>query len=559
MILLVTMAAAACERSESAGARVEASPADLETPLASITADDLLRHTRALASDGFEGRAPGTAGEDSTVAYLEGRFREMGLEPGNPDGSFVQEVPLIAVTARPTASFRAGGRTVALSFPADYVALSRHPQPRVDVADSEIVFVGYGVDAPEFGWNDYEGVDVRGKTVVILINDPPIPDAADPARLDSAVFRGDAMTYYGRWTYKYEEASERGAAAAIIVHETGPAGYPFEVIQGSMGRENFDIRQDGAAERVQVEGWMTREKSEELFRTAGQDFEALKRAAATRGFRPVPLGATATFGLDVSTREVRSRNVVARLPGAHPERRDEYVVYTAHWDHIGRDTTLTGDQIYNGAHDNASGTATLLEIAEAFAALETPPDRSILFLAVTAEEFGLLGAKYYATHPLYPLERTVANLNMDGANQWGRTRDVVVIGSGNTTLEEVLAREATAEGRTITDDPEPEKGFFYRSDHFELAKVGVPALYIDTGTEFTDRPAEYGRQKREEYTANDYHKPSDEIKPDWDLSGAAEDARLLFRVGYRVAQTPEYPAWNEGTEFRARREEMLRR
>jgi Zn-dependent M28 family amino/carboxypeptidase len=545
----------------SAGAPGAASAARLErleTAITSITADDLLRHTRVLASDAFEGRAPGTAGEDSTVGYLVDQFKAMGLQPGNPDGSYVQNVPLVGFTARPTARFQAGGRTVPLRFPEDYVAVSRHFRPEVKVDNSEIVFVGYGVSAPEYGWDDYKGVDVRGKTVVMLINDPPVPDPRDPARLDSTVFRGNAMTYYGRWTYKYEIASEKGAAAAIIVHETVPAGYPYEVVKGSWGLENFDIKTEGPNNRVLVEAWMTRDKTEELFRAAGKDFATLKAAAVQRDFRPVPLGATASFHVENTVREVQSRNVVAKLEGSHPERKDEYVVYSAHWDHLGRDPSLQGDQIFNGALDNASGTAALLELAEAYTKLPNPPERSILFLAVTAEEKGLLGAKFYAENPLYPLEKTVANINIDGVNQWGRTRDVVVIGLGNTTLDDVLAELAREQDRVLAPDPEPEKGFYYRSDHFEFAKQGVPALYTDAGEQFIGKPEGYSEQKRNEYTARDYHKPSDEIKPDWDLSGAVEDTRLLFRVGYTVAQTPRYPEWKPGTEFRARREQMLR-
>lgn len=557
-VALATLAACA-PAAQMVDTPAPASPDALQPALASITPEELLRHTEVLASDRFEGRAPGTRGEDSTVAYLTEQFRRMGLQPGNPDGTYVQTVPLVGFTAQPTAAFHVPGRDIPLRFPEDYVAVSRRFQPQIDVDSSEVVFVGYGVVAPEYGWDDYKGVDVRGKTVVMLINDPPVPDAADPARLDSAVFKGDAMTYYGRWTYKYEIASEKGAAAAVIVHETGPAGYPYEVVSGSWGRENVDIRpEDGNRDRVAVESWITLDKAKELFSSTGHDFEALKAQARTRDFRPVPLGATASFSIRNTLREVRSRNVVAKLPGADPERRDEYVVYSAHWDHLGRDTTLAGDQIYNGALDNASGTAALLEIAEAYTRLPTPPDRSILFLAVTAEEQGLLGAKFYAANPLYPLEKTVANINMDGVNQWGRTEDVVVVGFGNSTLDDVLAAEAAAQGRTLRPDAEPEKGFFYRSDHFEFAKRGVPALYTDAGTEFVGRPAGYGEGKRAEYTERDYHKVSDEVKPDWDLSGAVDDLRLLFRVGYRVAETPAYPEWKPGTEFRATREEMLR-
>ncbi len=541
VLLLVT----ACARGEEVASRA-------------IDAADLMRFTTTLASDEFEGRAPGTPGEEKTVALLTARFQELGLAPGNPDGSYVQAVDLVGFTAQPTASFAVGSRRIGLRFPDDYVAVSRRTVPEVNVVNSDMVFVGYGVVAPEYGWDDFKGVDVRGKTVVMLINDPAVPDPADASRLDSTMFRGPAMTYYGRWTYKYESATERGAAAAIVVHETGPAGYPYEVVRGSWGRENVDIRRpDGNAGRVAVESWITLDKAKELFAAAGMDFDVLKDAARRRDFQPVALNAKATFRIRNTLRDISSKNVVAKLEGSDPALRDQLVVYTAHWDHLGRDTTAAGDQIFNGALDNATGTAGVLELAEAFTRLSTPPRRSVLFLAVTAEEKGLLGAKYYAANPLYPLAKTVANINLDGLNQWGETRDLVVVGYGNTTLEDVLAEAAAERGRVLAPDPEPEKGFFYRSDHFEFAKMGVPALYTDNGVEFIGKPEGYGKQKREEYTANDYHKPSDEVKPDWDLAGAVADLRLLFAVGYRVAQSDTWPEWKPGTEFKAIREAML--
>lgn len=527
--------------------------------LDSITTDDTMRHTRVLSSDEYEGRAPGSKGEDLTVAYLTEQFKRLGLKPGNPDGSYIQNVPLAGFTAQPTASFSAGGKKIDLKFPEDYVPLSRRLVPEVKVENSDVVFVGYGVVAPEYGWDDYKGVDVKGKTIVMLINDPAVPDPSDPSKPDEKMFKGRAMTYYGRWTYKYEIATEKGAAAAVIVHETGPAGYPYEVVKGSWGRENFDIQApDKNMGRVPIESWITLDRAKELFAVAGQDFDSLKKAAVTKDFKPVSLAAKATFHLKNTIREVQSRNVIAKLDGSDAKLKDEYIVYTAHWDHLGRDPKLEGDQIFNGALDNASGTATLLELAEAFTKVQPAPKRSILFLSVTAEEQGLLGAKYYATNPLYPLEHTLANINMDGVNQWGRTRDVVVVGLGNSTLDEVLAEAAAEQSRTIKPDPEPEKGFFYRSDHFEFAKEGVPALYADSGVDYIGKPAGYGEQKRDEYTLRDYHKVTDEIKPDWDLTGAVEDAQLLFQVGYRVAQGDRYPEWKPGTEFKAKREGMLK-
>ena len=533
-------------------------PAELKLALDSVTADDLLRHTKSLSADEFEGRGPGTRGEELSVKYLTEQFQHLGLKPGNPDGTYIQKVPLAGVRAAPTLSLNAGGKQTDLKFPDDYVAVSRRYVPEVKVENSDLVFVGYGVVAPEYGWDDYKDVDVRGKTIVMLINDPAVPLPNDPSKLDDKMFKGNAMTYYGRWTYKYEIASEKGAAAAIIVHETGPAGYPYEVVKGSWGQENFDIQSpDKNMKRVAVESWMDIDRAKELFTSAGQDFDALKKTAVSKDFKPVALNAKATFNVKTTLREVQSQNVVAKLEGSDPKLKDEYVVYSAHWDHLGRNDKLQGDQIYNGALDNASGVAQLLELAEAFTKLPTPPKRSILFLAVTAEEKGLLGAKFYATHPLYPLNRTLANINIDGANQWGRTRDVVIVGDGNSTLDDLTREVAQMQGRTVTPDPEPEKGFYYRSDHFEFAKEGVPALYPDTGMEYAGKPAEFGRQKREEYTKNDYHKVTDEVKPDWDMSGAVEDAQLLFVIGHRVAQSDKYPEWKPGNEFKAKRDAMM--
>ena len=532
---------------------------EITPALGSITSNDLLRHIRVLASDEYEGRAPGSRGEELTVSYLTRQFRGLGLQPGNPVGTFEQTVPLVGLTAKSTASLIAGGKKLNLRFPDDYVAVTRRFVPEVKVHNSEIVFVGYGVVAPEYDWDDYKGVDVKGKTLLMLINDPAVPDPRDPARLDDNLFKGRAMTYYGRWTYKYEIASQKGAAAALIIHETGPAGYPYEVVSGSWGGENFDIQTPGKnLEWVAVEAWIHLDQAKQLLAASGLDLDALKKAAVSRDFQPVPLKARASFHVQNRLREIESRNIIAKLEGSDPEHKDEYVIYTAHWDHLGRDEKRQGDQIFNGALDNASGTAGLLEIAEAFTKLETPPKRSILFLAVTAEEKGLLGTKFYAHNPLYPLHRTLANINMDGLNQWGRTRDIVSIGYGNTTLDDLLRDAAATQGRTVKPDAEPEKGYFYRSDHFEFAKQGVPALSPDSGTEFIGKPEGYGIQKRKEYTERDYHKVSDEVKPDWDLSGAVEDLHLFFQVGYRVAQDDTYPEWKPGTEFKARREQMLR-
>jgi Zn-dependent M28 family amino/carboxypeptidase len=535
-------------------------PAELKPALDSVTSDDILRHIKTLSSDEFEGRGPGTKGEELSVKYITEQFQRLGLKPGNPDGTYVQKVPLAGFRSEPDATLKAGGKEMHLENLKDYVAVSRRYEEQVNVDDSDIVFVGYGVSAPEYGWDDYKGLDVRGKTIVMLINDPAVPDPSDPSKRDPNVFKGDAMTYYGRWTYKYEEASRRGAAACIIVHEEGPAGYGFKVVADSWGRENFDIvSPDKNASRVGVESWITLDRAKELFAASGQDFDQLKKAATTKEFKPVALNAKATFHVKNTLRTIDSQNVIAKLEGTEPTLKNEYVVYTAHWDHLGRDDKAQGDQIFNGAIDNASGVASVLEIAEAFTKLPAPPKRSVLFMMVTAEEKGLLGAKYYAEHPLYPLAKTLADINIDGVNQWGRTSDITLIGLGNSTLDDVAAAAAQAQGgRTLTPDPEPQKGFFYRSDHFEFAKQGVPALDPDAGVKYVGKSPDFAKQKRDEYEAKDYHNFTDEVKPDWDLSGAVEDAQLLFVIGYNVLQGERFPEWKPGTEFKQKREESLK-
>jgi len=514
-----------------------------------IGADAILRDIRVLASDAYEGRAPGTRGEDSTVAYIADQFRRAGLAPGNPDGTYFQTVPLVGTTSRLGASATVAGTKAELRQLEDVVAWSMRPESLVAVRDAELVFVGYGVVAPEHDWDDFKGVDVRGKTLVFLVGDPPVPDPRDSTKLDPRIFRGPAMTYYGRWTYKYEVAAAKGAAAAIIVHQTGPAGYGWSVVASNVGRERFDV--EGGPQHVPVEGWMQLDVARRLFAAGGQRFDSLERAAGTRAFRPVSLGGSATFEVRNAVRTVRSRNVVARLTGSDPALRREYVLHTAHWDGYGIGRAIGGDSIYNGALDDGSGVAWLLATARAYRALPRAPRRTILFMAVTAEEQGLLGARWYGQHPLYPLERTLADINMDIMNPWGRTRSIVSLGYGLSTLEELLAREARADGRTVRPDPEPEKGYFYRADHFELARRGVPALsfLFPGGDAYVGKPDDYGQRMRAAYLANDYHKPTDEVKPDWDLAGIVDDTRLLFRVGLDVANGTTRPAWKPGTEF----------
>ncbi len=523
-----------------------------------ISATSILARTKILASDEFEGRGPGTPGEEKTVAYLTAEFTKLGLKPGNPNGTYIQNAPLVGITSKPSLSFTAGGKAVPMENINDFVGFSTRVTPRVEAKDTDVVFVGYGVVAPEFGWDDYKGVDVRGKTVVMLINDPPVTGV--DGQVDPNVFGGKAMTYYGRWTYKYEIAAQKGAAACLIVHETAPAAYPFGVVVSSWTRENFEIGSpDNNAGHIGLSGWLTLDAAKKLIAAGGQDFDALKKAAVTREFRPVALAAKASFAIENTLRKVASRNVLALLPGTDATLRNEYVIYNAHWDHLGLDPKKTGDQIYNGAADNAAGVAVLLEIAQAMKALPVAqqPKRSVLFLAVTAEEKGLLGSRYYALNPLYPLNKTVAVINMDGANQFGRTSDIEVIGFGASTIDDVGLAVAREQGRETRPDSHPERGSYYRSDHFEFAKVGVPAYYAKAGKQFIGQPADFAEKKVNEYIAKDYHQPTDEVKPDWTFEGAAQDTEFLLQIGLRIAQGTTWPAWKPGNEFKARRDAML--
>jgi Zn-dependent M28 family amino/carboxypeptidase len=545
LILLTSVLAAACGKS---------GPVAM-AQLPEIDAAAVLAHSKVLSSDEFEGRAPGTKGEELTVNYLVDEFKKIGLKPGNTDGTYLQKVPLVGITPTPAPMvFTKGKQQVALKWKDDVVAWTKHVADVAIVDKSEVVFVGYGVVAPEFNWDDYKGVDVRGKTLVMLVNDPPVADPSKPGEVDPNVFGGRAMTYYGRWTYKYEIGAAKGAAAVLIVHETGPAGYGFNVVQNKVG-EQFDlVTPDKNMSRASIEGWISVEQAHKLFALAGQDFDALKAKAATSAFAPVPLGVTASMTIRNSLRTVDSQNVLAKLDGADPARRDEYVVYTAHWDHLGK----TPEGIFHGAVDNASGAGSLLEIARAFTKVSPPPARSILFVAVTAEEQGLLGSQYYAVTPVYPLAKTLANINIDGINVNGRTKDMTFVGYGASDLDDYARDAAREQGRTIHADAEPEKGFYYRSDHFNFAKLGVPALDPDDGVDYVGKPESFSQRVRDDYTNKRYHQPSDVITPEWDLSGAAEDMKVLFAVGYRVAQAGKFPEWKPGNEFKAARDAMLK-
>jgi Zn-dependent M28 family amino/carboxypeptidase len=562
--LLVGVLAAACSGAEGGPGSANETRQIPVAELPDIDAKAVLTHTAILASDEFEGRGPGSRGEELTVAYLVDQFTRLGLKPGNTDGSYIQKVPLVGITADPAPLViqhgRNGRERATLRWKDDMVAGTKRVTDSVSITDSELVFVGYGVVAPEYGWDDYKGLDVKGKTLVMLVNDPPVPDPGNPAELDPKLFGGRAMTYYGRWTYKYEIASQKGAAAAFIIHETGPAGYPFDVVQGSWTGEQFDlVAPDKNMDRVAIQGWVSNDQGRKLLSMGGRDFDTLKAQAATKDFTPVPLGITASMTLRNSLRTIDSQNVLARLEGADPVLKDEHVVYTAHWDHLGTGDPVDGDRIYNGAVDNAVGTAGILEVARAFTQLPSAPRRSILFLAVTAEEQGLLGSQYYTMTPIYPLNKTAAVINVDTLNVHGRTRDLTLVGYGASELDDYARAAAEEQGRVIRPDPEPEKGFYYRSDHFNFAKQGVPALDPDEGVEFVGQPPEFGQRVRAEFTERHYHQPSDHVRPDWDLSGAVEDLKLFFAVGLRVANADRLPEWAPGNEFRAAREASLGR
>jgi Zn-dependent M28 family amino/carboxypeptidase len=546
LIGLAMLTAAGCSKS---------GPATM-AQLPDIDAAAVLAHTKVLSSNEFEGRAPGTKGEELTVSYLVDQFKKIGLKPGNTDGTYIQKVPLVGITPTPAPLVLTKGKQqLTLKWKDDVVAWTKQVADLVILDKSDLVFVGYGVVAPEYNWDDYKGVDVKGKTLVMLVGDPPVPDPANPATLDAKTFGGNAMTYYGRWTYKYEIAAMKGAAGVLIVHEAGPAGYGFNVIQGKTG-EQFDlVTPDKNMGRASVEGWITLEQTERLFKMAGQDFDALKKQAVTREFKPVPLGVTASMTIRNTLRTIDSRNVVAKIEGSDPALKDEYVIYTAHWDHFGK----TAEGIFHGARDNASGTAALLEVGRAFTKISPPPKRSILLISVTAEEQGLLGSQYYAVTPIYPLAKTVAEINMDELNVTGATRDLTLIGYGASDLDDYARAAAAEQGRTVHGDAEPEKGYYYRSDHFNFAKMGVPALNPDQGIEYTSRPAEYSQKVRDNWTSNVYHTPKDVVTPDWDLSGAAQDVKLLLTVGYRVAQADKFPEWKPGNEFKATRDKTLNR
>ncbi|HAU21320.1 MAG TPA: peptidase M28 [Erythrobacter sp.] len=523
---------------------------DIPEANAGEISEETMKHvTRTLSSDEFEGRMPGTKGEELTVALLTERFEAAGLEPGN-NGSWVQEVPLVEITGRDYSQLAITGENVNLEFDvlSEWVGVTYREEAATSVEDSEMVFVGYGINAPERGWNDYEGLDVAGKTVVILVNDPDYQTEG----LEGP-FNGRAMTYYGRWTYKYEEAGRQGAAAALIVHDTEPASYPWGVVEGGWsGPQGYPQRGENAPPMTSINGWLQKEVAREILAAAGHDLDELSALAKTQGFKPVPLGLKASASFENDIREFASQNVIGILRGTDAP--EEYVIHTAHWDHMGRcPATPDGDDICNGAVDNATGTAALVALAEAHNKAGAPK-RSLVFLAVTAEEQGLLGAYYYAANPVFPLAQTVGGINMDAFLMAGPARDVVVVGPGKSQLDQFLEAALVADGRVATPNPNPEAGYYYRSDHFAFAKQGVPMLYADGGEDLIEGGKEAGAAIAADYRENRYHGPKDEYDENWDWSGVMADMQLYYRLGRMLGNSSSWPNWNEGDEFKAARD-----
>jgi Zn-dependent M28 family amino/carboxypeptidase len=563
-VLAAAAALAACKQqpAETPAAAETAAPAapaaDAHAFSADIAESDFAELVKTLASDEFEGRAPGSVGEEKTVAYLEAQMKRIGLQPGN-NGSYFQDVPMVETTAAPDTVLKleVNGKPRELTFGTDYVIGTRTGQTEVKVDASDMVFVGYGVDAPERDWNDYGDQDWTGKTVVMFVNDPGFHTG------DEKLFDGKRMTYYGRWTYKYEEAARKGAAAALIIHDTPGASYGWDVVKNSWSGPQYDLpAKDDPEPRLPVQGWITAEVAKQLFADAGLDLEAAYKSANRRGFKPVSLKSKLSVDLKSSISEKTSRNVIGVLPGS--TRPDEAVVYMAHWDHLGKHEgehgdNSGGDNIFNGAIDNATGVAGILEIAEAFAHQQPKPERSVVFIAVTLEESGLLGSKYYVAHPTFPLDKIAGVINIDAMSVAGKARDFVVTGYGSSELEDILKPIAAEQGRTLRGETSVQSGFYFRSDHFNFAKAGVPALYADGGEDLLEGGAEAGKQAADDY-AKHYHGPSDEYYPEkWKLDGTVQDLQALYGVGKQLAGGNQWPNWYEGSEFKAARDRMMKK
>jgi len=540
LLAIAAIALGACNRPGKNAAALEDS-----TAINTISRESFTKHLQVLAADSLEGRKPFTQGEEKTIRYLEAQFRQLGLKPGNGD-SYLQEVPMVEINSVPAGPlvFKGKSGKLSLTYLDDYVATTRHVTEQVQLNNSELVFAGYGIVAPEYNWNDYAGLDVKGKTVLVMVNDPGFTD--------TTLFKGKNMTYYGRWTYKYEEAARQGATGVIIIHDTAPASYPWAVVRsGWSGAKLYLQTKDNDMSRAAMESWITLDAAKKLFQLAGVS-DTLLQQAHKQGFKPVPLPVTASVVINNKLKKSTSHNVLAVWPGT--TKPNEYIIYSAHWDHLGIGEAIKGDSIYNGAADNATGTAGLLEIAAAFTKLKNHQARSILFIALTGEEQGLLGSEYYATHPVYPVDSTVADINMDVLNTYGRTKDITIVGRGQSELDDYAERAAAKQGRTVSPEENPSGGHFFRSDHFNFAKVGIPALYTGSGVISLEHDTGYAKLKIEEYGRDRYHSPSDQFDNTWELSGMVEDSQLLFDIGLTLSNDETFPKWKTGSEFKAVRE-----
>ncbi len=552
-IVLAACTLLGCQRESVAPANssvASVSEEAVQKAAARITPEYLRDRIREFSADELEGRGPATPGDEKAREYLIAQLKQIGFEPAGPNGSWEQPFDVVGITAQMPKrwTFRRGGQSLAFDWWDEYIAASGVQSERAAIDNAEVVFVGYGIQAPEYGWDDFKGQDLKGKVLLMLNNDPD---------WDPNLFAGDTRLYYGRWTYKYESAARQGAAGAIIIHTTPSAGYPFQVVQTSWSGEQFELPSEGEP-RLQVKGWLTEDAARELVSFAGNDLGKLIEAAKSKDFAPVPLGVKTSFAFENVLNRASTANVYGILEGSDPELSDEYIIYTAHHDHLGvGEPDAEGDTIYNGARDNASGVATVLAIGRAFKALPQPPRRSVMLLFVAAEEQGLLGSKYFAANPTVEPGKIAANFNFDSANIWGRTKDLVYIGKGKSTLDPIVEEAARLQGRTVTGDQFPDRGSFYRSDQFSFAKIGVPALYVKAGTDFIGKPAGWGKEQLEAHERNNYHQPSDELTPEWNFEGMVEDAELGFRVGLDVANTDEMPSWVPGDEFEAARKKAL--
>jgi Zn-dependent M28 family amino/carboxypeptidase len=514
--------------------------------LPEVNSDRLIEHVKMLASDDFQGRKPFTEGEVKTINYIKAQLESLGVEPGNGD-SYFQEVPMVELNAMPAATMEieGGAAPMSLNVSDEFVAFTERVLEEVSLDNSELVYVGYGVVAPEYGWNDYKDVDVKGKTVVVLVNDPGFGSG------DSTFFKGETMTYYGRWTYKFEEAARQGAAGCLIIHQTVPAGYPWAVVKNSWSGAGLYLDQSNGAYQLAVQGWITRDAAIKLFNASGKDIGNFNEMARNKDFQPLELGLNTSLTIKNEIKKSVSQNVIGKITGA--TRPDETVIYSAHWDHLGIGMELDGDSIYNGAHDNAMGSAAVMAIAEAFKSGKQP-DRTVVFLFVTAEEQGLLGSKFYAENPIYPVKKSVANINIDGLYYFGKMKDLTIVGYGHSEMDDLATKIAEKQGRYVIADPEPGKGYFFRSDHFHFAKVGIPATFAYGYNDHWEKGKEYAKQMQDDYNTRAYHKPADEVDNSWDFSGAVQDAQLMFEMGWELSNSEAWPKWKEGSEFKAIRE-----